>query len=89
MHFLDEYVANLHLPNFDAHLTELNDDQAKYMGVSKTGPFKPHYYRFDCVFIFIKAIEVLSSIYFRIMASTFYGFYTGFFLITAMVTAVF
>ena len=43
----DEYVANLHLPAFDAHLTELSEDQAKYMGVSKTGPFKPHYYRFE------------------------------------------
>ena len=44
--FLDEYVANLHLPAFDAHLTELSEEQAKYMGVSKTGPFKPHYYRY-------------------------------------------
>ncbi|XP_065066684.1 S-adenosylhomocysteine hydrolase-like protein 1 isoform X2 [Rhopilema esculentum] len=43
---MDEYVANLHLPAFDAHLTELSEDQAKYMGVSKTGPFKPHYYRY-------------------------------------------
>ena len=41
----DEYVAALHLPSFDAHLTELTDDQVKYSGVSKTGPFKPHYYR--------------------------------------------
>jgi adenosylhomocysteinase len=43
---MDEYVAALHLPSFDAHLTELNDDQVKYSGVSKTGPFKPHYYRY-------------------------------------------
>ena len=43
---MDEYVAALHLPCFDAHLTELTDDQAKYVGVSKTGPFKPHYYRY-------------------------------------------
>ena len=41
----DEYVASLHLPTFDAHLTELNEDQAKYMGLNKTGPFKPNYYR--------------------------------------------
>lgn len=41
----DEYVASLHLPNFDAHLTELSDEQAKYMGLNKNGPFKPNYYR--------------------------------------------
>ncbi|XP_057297088.1 S-adenosylhomocysteine hydrolase-like protein 1 isoform X2 [Hydractinia symbiolongicarpus] len=43
---MDEYVAALHLPSFDAHLTELSDEQVKYSGVSKTGPFKPHYYRY-------------------------------------------
>ncbi|KAB7506903.1 Adenosylhomocysteinase 3 [Armadillidium nasatum] len=41
----DEYVASLHLPTFDAHLTELTDDQAKYLGLTKAGPFKPNYYR--------------------------------------------
>jgi len=41
----DEYVASLHLPSFDAHLTELSDDQAKYLGLGKAGPFKPNYYR--------------------------------------------
>ena len=46
---LDEYVASLHLPNFDAHLTELSDEQAKYMGLNKNGPFKPNYYRYNCV----------------------------------------
>lgn len=46
----DEYVASLHLPTFDAHLTELSDDQAKYLGLNKAGPFKPNYYRyFDIV----------------------------------------
>ncbi|KAM9753974.1 S-adenosylhomocysteine hydrolase-like protein 1 isoform 1-T1 [Menidia menidia] len=43
---MDEYVANLHLPIFEAHLTELTDDQAKYLGVSKYGPFKPNCYRY-------------------------------------------
>lgn len=43
---LDEFVASLHLPTFDAHLTELTDDQAKYLGLNKNGPFKPHYYRY-------------------------------------------
>ena len=44
-HVADEYVASLHLPTFDAHLTELSEEQAKYMGLNKTGPFKPNYYR--------------------------------------------
>jgi len=43
---MDEYVASLHLPSFDAHLTELSDDQAKYLGLNKAGPFKPNYYRY-------------------------------------------
>lgn len=41
----DEYVASLHLATFDAHLTELSDEQAKYLGLNKNGPFKPNYYR--------------------------------------------
>ncbi|KAK3608138.1 hypothetical protein CHS0354_004794 [Potamilus streckersoni] len=43
---MDEYVAMLHLSTFDAHLTELSDDQAKYLGLSKAGPFKPNVYRY-------------------------------------------
>lgn len=43
---MDEYVASLHLRCFDAHLTALTEEQAKYLGVSKLGPFKPHYYRY-------------------------------------------
>jgi len=43
---MDEYVASLHLPQFNAHLTELSDDQAKYLGLQKSGPFKPAYYRY-------------------------------------------
>merc|ERR1711992_466072 len=43
---MDEFVASLHLVAFDSHLTELTDEQAKYMGLSKTGPFKPNYYRY-------------------------------------------
>ena len=42
----DEYVASLHLPQFNAHLTELSDEQAKYLGLNKSGPFKPAYYRY-------------------------------------------
>ena len=44
---MDEFVASLHLSAFDSHLTELTDEQAKYMGLSKTGPFKPNYYRYQ------------------------------------------
>ena len=43
---MDEFVAYLHLTAFEANLTELNEEQAKYMGLSKTGPFKPNYYRY-------------------------------------------
>ncbi|KAG7240695.1 hypothetical protein INR49_026584 [Caranx melampygus] len=46
-HDPDEYVASLHLPTFDAHLTELTDEQAKYLGLNKNGPFKPNYYRYE------------------------------------------
>ncbi|XP_019743856.1 adenosylhomocysteinase 2-like isoform X2 [Hippocampus comes] len=42
---MDEYVASLHLPGFEAHLTELTDEQTKYLGIGKHGPFKPNYYR--------------------------------------------
>jgi adenosylhomocysteinase len=43
---IDEHVASVHLSRFGARLTELNDDQAKYLGLSKTGPFKPNQYRY-------------------------------------------
>uniref|UniRef100_A0A8C6L0C4 Adenosylhomocysteinase like 1 n=1 Tax=Nothobranchius furzeri TaxID=105023 RepID=A0A8C6L0C4_NOTFU len=43
---VNEYVASLHLATFDAHLTELTDEQAKYLGLNKNGPFKPNYYRY-------------------------------------------
>jgi adenosylhomocysteinase len=43
---LDEKVARLQLRKLNASLTELRDDQAKYIGVSKDGPFKPDHYRY-------------------------------------------
>jgi adenosylhomocysteinase len=43
---LDEKVAALHLGKIGAHLTELTDEQAKYIGVDKKGPFKPEHYRY-------------------------------------------
>ena len=43
---LDEKVAALHLPKLGAKLTILSDDQATYINVPKTGPFKPAHYRY-------------------------------------------
>ena len=43
---LDEKVATLHLERIDAHLTELTDQQAKYIGVDVEGPYKPDHYRY-------------------------------------------
>ena len=43
---LDELVARLHLEKLDVELEELTDEQAKYISVSKTGPFKPDTYRY-------------------------------------------
>ncbi len=43
---LDEKVARLHLKKVGAMLTELSDDQAAYIGVSKQGPYKPDTYRY-------------------------------------------
>ena len=43
---LDEEVARLHLNHLGAALTELTDEQADYIGVSKEGPYKPDHYRY-------------------------------------------
>merc|ERR1712050_603523 len=43
---LDEKVALLHLPALGAELTELTTGQADYIGVKKTGPYKPDTYRY-------------------------------------------
>ena len=43
---LDEKVARLQLSKLGAQLTELSDAQAKYIGVSKAGPYKPEHYRY-------------------------------------------
>lgn len=43
---LDEKVARLHLAKIGVELEQLNDKQAKYIGVPKDGPFKPDYYRY-------------------------------------------
>jgi len=43
---LDEEVAALHLDKLGVKLTKLSDDQAKYLGIPKNGPFKPEIYRY-------------------------------------------
>merc|ERR1712178_659121 len=43
---LDEKVANLHIPALGAELTVLSQEQADYIGVKVTGPFKPDTYRY-------------------------------------------
>jgi len=43
---LDEEVARLHLANLGVRLTELTDEQAAYIGVSKRGPYKAEHYRY-------------------------------------------
>jgi len=43
---LDEKVARLHLAKLGVELEELSKDQAKYMGLAQTGPYKPHHYRY-------------------------------------------
>jgi len=43
---LDEKVAKLHLDKLGASLSRLSEEQAAYIGVSQTGPFKPEHYRY-------------------------------------------
>ncbi|MGB9731911.1 MULTISPECIES: adenosylhomocysteinase [Calditerrivibrio] len=43
---LDEEVARLHLEKIGVKLTRLTEEQAKYIGVSVDGPYKPSHYRY-------------------------------------------
>lgn len=43
---LDEKVARLHLSKVGAKLTELDPEQASYIGVKPEGPYKPEHYRY-------------------------------------------
>ncbi|MEL7058418.1 MAG: adenosylhomocysteinase [Acidobacteriota bacterium] len=43
---LDEEVARLHLDHLGAKLTQLSEEQAKYIGVPVDGPYKPEHYRY-------------------------------------------
>jgi len=43
---LDEEVARLHLKKLNAKLTVMTDEQVKYTGIPKKGPYKPEHYRY-------------------------------------------
>ena len=43
---LDEKVAKLHLKHLGVEIEDLSEDQARYIGVKKSGPYKPDYYRY-------------------------------------------
>jgi adenosylhomocysteinase len=43
---LDEKVARLQLKNLNVMMTELTDEQAKYLGLPKSGPYKSEHYRY-------------------------------------------
>ena len=43
---LDEKVALLHLEKLDAKITNLTEEQAEYIGVNASGPFKKDTYRY-------------------------------------------
>jgi adenosylhomocysteinase len=43
---LDEEVARLHLRSLGVSLTELTGEQASYLGVPVTGPYKSEHYRY-------------------------------------------
>ncbi|WP_163709678.1 adenosylhomocysteinase [Mangrovibacterium lignilyticum] len=43
---LDEEVARLHLEQLGVKLTKLSKEQAAYIGVSQSGPYKPEHYRY-------------------------------------------
>jgi len=43
---LDEKVATFHLESLGVRLTKLSDEQAEYLGIEPSGPFKPEHYRY-------------------------------------------
>ena len=43
---LDEKVARLHLSKIGVELETLSEEQARYIGVTVDGPYKPEYYRY-------------------------------------------
>jgi adenosylhomocysteinase len=43
---LDEKVARFHLEALGVKLTQLTDEQAEYLGLDPSGPYKPDHYRY-------------------------------------------
>ena len=43
---LDEEVARLHLDKLGVRLTRLSEEQAAYLGIPVSGPYKPDHYRY-------------------------------------------
>ena len=43
---LDEKVARLHLDHIGVKLTQMDNEQAAYIGVKPEGPYKPEHYRY-------------------------------------------
>ncbi|GAA5831922.1 hypothetical protein JCM3766R1_000158 [Sporobolomyces carnicolor] len=43
---LDEEVARAHLQSLNVKLSTLTDKQSEYLGLPKTGPYKPDHYRY-------------------------------------------
>lgn len=43
---LDEKIARLQLEKLNAELTMLTDEQARYIGVARGGPYKTDQYRY-------------------------------------------
>ena len=43
---LAERVATFHLDSLGVRLTKLTDEQAEYLGIEPSGPFKPEHYRY-------------------------------------------
>jgi adenosylhomocysteinase len=43
---LDEEVARLHLDKLGVRLSTLSEEQASYLGVPVSGPYKPDHYRY-------------------------------------------
>ena len=44
--YLDEKVAKLHLEKLGVELEILDEDQAKYIGINASGPFKSDQYKY-------------------------------------------
>ena len=43
---LDEKVARAHLDALGVKLTKLSDEQAEYLDLDPSGPYKPDHYRY-------------------------------------------